>query len=167
MFQHIQEPITAEEKSRLEKTKRGLLFWRKSERYDEQERVVDVYQASVEKCFVPSDFNEELPLYVLDLGGTLLVLFGQWVFDPHTLVVSEAIFKTWKYDSAFFQSFSLRCLAARGQVFRLEVKGDAFAQAEQLPSTLKFKQLRESQFITRRSPSVVADLVNAGIAKTA
>jgi len=69
VFQHSQEPITAEEKSRLEKPARCLLFWRKPERHDEQQQVVDVYQVSVEKCFVPPDFNEELPLYVLDVGG--------------------------------------------------------------------------------------------------
>ena len=54
---------------------------------------MDVYQASVLQCFIPEDFNEELPLYLLDLGGMILVLFGQWMYDPHTLVARKEVFE--------------------------------------------------------------------------
>ena len=167
LFQHSQESITAEEQSRFENSKHKSLFpilARNIKHPDaEQEGFVDVYQASVVKCFVPLDFNEELPLYFLDLGGMILVLFGQWMFDPHTLIAAEDVFDTWKCERTFFQSFSLRCLGARGKVFQLGVKGNCLVEAERLSCVPRFKQLRECQLVAGHSLTLIDDLRSAGI----
>ena len=76
---------------------------------------MDVIRCSVVQCFIPTDFNEEPPLYVLDLGGMLLILFGQWLYDPNVMTAPDDIFEAWSYDKTFFSNFSLRCALGRSQ----------------------------------------------------
>src|SRR5439155_5884027 len=87
------------------------------------ERLVHIYTASVEQCFLPLDFNDELPLYFLDVGGFALSLFGQWLYDPHVSKIPASVFNKWDCERAFFSSFSLRCSAKTGVVLRFEVRG--------------------------------------------
>jgi len=157
----------AEERARVERTKGRRFFvklFRKADApTDKQQMVVDVYQASVEECFIPQDFNEELPLYLLDLGGMVLVLFGQWMFDPHTLVAPKDVFEKWNCERAFFRNFSLRCLAEGGTVFELSVSGTEFVETHRLASPVRFRRLRECEFVVGHSATLSHDLEKAGL----
>jgi hypothetical protein len=167
MFSPSEEPITNEEIEYLERVRRGpfinRIFGNGDSQHAQEQHSVDVYQASVLKCFIPSDFNEEHPLYILDLDGIILVLFGQWIFDPHILVTSEEVFEAWNCNRAFFGTFSLRCLTTPGLVLRLTVEDAAFVEAQRLPSLLRFKQLRECQFVIGNEATLVRDLERGGL----
>lgn len=168
MFRHTQEPITEEEKSRQKNRAHGLfinwLFPKRVSLALEGPGLVDVYGASVEKCFMPATYNEELPLYLLDLGGLIMILFGEWMFDPNTLIAPADVFEMWHSEEAFFARFTLRC-SADGNVFRLAVEGNSFMQAQRLPANLRFKRLRECLVFDGNGATLVDDLRKAGIAE--
>ena len=127
------------------------------------QRFVEVYRVSVEKCFIPLDFNEELPLYLLDVGGALLLLFGQWLFDPHTLVAPKQAFESWTCDQNFFANFSMRCSREHGTVFEMRVEGCSLIQAERLRFPLTFRRLSEWQMLAGHGDTLVHDLQNAHV----
>jgi hypothetical protein len=167
MFRHSQDRHTPEERARLNRTKcrpvLNRIFDKTDGRSGKEAMFVDAYEIVVEKCFILSDFNEELPLYLLDLGGLILVLFGQWMFDSYTLVTPEGIFQEWDCQRNFFRSFSLRCSPEHGIVFRLSVGGTELVEAHQLPFMVRFKQLRECQFFARHWEAFIQDLDKAGM----
>ena len=124
---------------------------------------IDIYRLLVWRCFIPSDFNEGLPLYILDLGGAILVLFGQWLFDPHTLVSPAGAFEKWTCEQNFFSDFSIRCSMQDDLVLELRVGSCSFVAAEQLQSPVSFNRLREYQLIAGRSEALLSDLSSAGL----
>jgi hypothetical protein len=109
------------------------------------------------------ELNEELPLYILDLGGTLLVLFGQWLYDPHTLIVSEDSFERWVCDQNFFGKFSMRCSEPHGVVFQVKVEEVSFVQAERLTVPIWFKHLRQYVFFPGHGETLIRDLERADL----
>jgi hypothetical protein len=163
--------MKTEEAARLSGAGRGLireLLGREEPEADQAAvpRFVDAYEVSAERCLIPVNFNEEMPLYFLDLGGTVLVLAGQWVFDPHTLIVPQATFDDWKCDETFFARFCLRGSAEHGRVLELRVQGASFVQAERLSHPLRFTHLSEFQLLPRRAETIVDDLRKAGLLAT-
>jgi hypothetical protein len=166
MLRHSQEPITAQETERLKRTTRSSFsktFGQSDTQHDKEQRSVDVYQASVLQCFIPAGFNEELPLYFLDLGGMILVLFGQWMYDPHTLVARKEVFEAWNCERAFFGNFSLRCLADSGKVLQLVVGGTDFVEAQRLPTAICFKRLNECQLVAGQAATLIHDWAKGGL----
>ena len=169
MIEEYREPITSDEAAWLNRVARRGLFLRlvsdpKNRPHQESgEKFADVYEVAVERCFIPIDFNEEFPLYLLDLGGKLLILFGQWLFDPHTLIVPANIFESWICDQNFFSRFSLRCFSETGSAFELKVEGRSFIPAERLPIPLRFKSLRECQLLLGQGETLIHDLQNANL----
>jgi len=130
-------------------------------------RVTDVITATVQRCFILADFNEEMPLYFLDLGtGTILIFFGQWLFDPHTLVVPDGLFEKWEPGREFFASFCMRCSIEHGFVFKLTSQGVSFAPAERLPRAVRFRWMRECVFFSGQGDTLISDLEMAGIVYT-
>ena len=166
MLWKSQEPITWEEKLRLKRTSRQPIISRLIKKEGPQvleEGFVDVYKVSALECFIPSKFNEEMPFYLLNLGETWLALFGQWVFDPHTLSAPKATLDEWQCEQGFFKDFSLRCLARRGVVLHLSVTGTEILPARRLPPSVKFSRLLECQSVPRRNATLIEDLMQAGL----
>lgn len=126
-------------------------------------RAIISQQIAVQKCFILMDFNEEYPLYILDVGQELLVVFGQWIFDPHTLITSTATFKAWHCDQAFFAQFALTYNQDTGQVFKLTTENASFIQAQRFSHPLRFKRLSECQFIKKQSSDLKRNLQDAGL----
>ena len=119
---------------------------------------------TVKRCFFLPDPNEEFPLYILQIqDGTILVLFGQWLFDPHTLIAPERTFEQWKETESFFADFSLKYDEETGGVFELRVKGDSFIRAEHLQGPLRFTHLRECEFIKRTGKDLIHALQDGGL----
>lgn len=163
MLEKTVEPIAAEEKSRLEQVKkRGILSRMLGQKTESgpSEDFVDVYQITVEKCFILPDFNDEYPLYLIDTGGTLLILFGQWIYD---LIVPESTFEKWKSDESFFQKLRLRCSTKHGIAFGLEAEGEFFVPVQRLTDPIRFTKLSECQFIPRSGKTLQDDLRKAGL----
>jgi len=161
--------MTAEELARLESAERPGWF-RRIFRHSRLanavapgERFIDEYQATIETCFVLADFNEEVPLYVLDLGGVILLLFGQWLFDPHVVVASERILEVWAHERCFFADFTIRFSPETGMVFKLTVDSDRFAAAQVLTMERAFKRLRECEVIAGGAGTLTRDLQSAGL----
>ena len=158
----------ADEVERLSRRRRGFLRNLLGQRPDhdgqkQEEQFVDACDISVEKCFLPLDFNEEHPLYFLDVGGMILILFGQWLFDPNTLVAPPDVFDRWVCEESFFAEFSLRFASDQGVAFELKVESPALVPAERLRHPVRFKSLRECQLIAGSSQSLVHDLANAQV----
>jgi hypothetical protein len=167
MIEHHHESLTTKEAARLDRFEnRGLLgrIFRKADTGPGgSQKFLDSYQVSAEKCFVPADFNEELPLYLLDLGGTILVLFGQWLFDPHTSVVPADVFEKWDCERNFFKNFSLRCFSEHGIVFEFRVEDPSFIRVEHLSYSFRFRHLREYQLLAGHAETLFSDLQNANV----
>jgi hypothetical protein len=166
MIKQHREPARADEVERLSRRSRGFLRNLLGQRQDhdgrkQEEQFVEVCEISVEKCFVLLDFNEEHPLYLLDVGGMILILFGQWLFDPHTLIAPPEVFDNWVCEENFFANFSLRYANERGAVLELKVESPALVAAERLSNRIRFKSLRECQIIAGHSQSLIRDLQNA------
>jgi hypothetical protein len=118
---------------------------------------------SVKECFIPLDFNEELPLYFLDIGKFILVLFGQWFSDPHTLIASKEMFTGWSDQTFFTQVFSLDFNKKSGKVSKLEIKDTGFIQAQRLHYPIKLRRLSECELIQKHSEDIIQNLRNAGL----
>jgi hypothetical protein len=125
--------------------------------------LLDVYEVSVASCFIPSDFSEEMPLYILDTAGAIMILYGQWIYDPHVMICSKAVFDSWHCERAFFVAFNIRCSEESGEVFQLSVQNSAFVETRRLSSRLQFKKLRECQVIPGVGETLVTDLEKAGL----
>jgi len=174
MLERTRQPMTAEEAARL----RGgwlsaLIRWMKREKdifSSPEEKFVDCYRISVSHCFILAEFDETMPLYLLDPGdGMILILFGQWMYDPNTLEAPEETFAAWGNQS-FFRCFSLRRFSGEGRVgegtvFRLEVEGTEFVEAQKLPP-LKFKWLAESVLFRGTAATLIQDMERAGLIET-
>lgn len=141
------------------------LFSKKHRSQLEGQRLVDVYQASVEKCFVPASVNEEHPLFLLDVGGLIMILFGEWLYDPCTLIAPKSVFENWDGEDVFFGKFVLRCAPVDGTVLRLTVEDDSFIRAQRLPPNLRFRRLRECLVVEGSGVTLIDDLRKAGIAE--
>jgi hypothetical protein len=168
MIKQHHEQARADEVERLRSRRRGFLRNLLGQRPDhdgrkQEEQFVEVCEISVEKCFVLLDFNEEHPLYFLDVGGMILILFGQWLFDPNTLVAPDDVFDRWVCDENFFAQFSLRFSSDQGVAFELKVESPALVPAERLSHPVRFKSLRECQLIAGSSQSLVRDLEDAQV----
>ena len=168
MIKQRREAARADEVEILSRRRRGFLRNLFGQRPDhdgqkQEEQLVDACDISVEKCFLPLDFNEEHPVYLLDVGGMILILFGQWLFDPHTLVAPPDVFDRWVCEENFFASFSLRYAGEEGLALELKVEPPALVPAERLRHAIRFKSLRECQLIAGSSQSLVRDLANAQV----
>ena len=167
MFSRSRQPINHDEVQKLELSRRRPLvqrwFGRTDEQAENQRTDVDLFEVSVEKCFILRDFNEDQPLYILDLGGTILILFGQWMFDPHTLIASKGVFDKWDCDKSFFATFSIRALLDSGTIFTLQVHGANFVKATHLTVDVRFKRLRECELFPGSSESLIDDLRRNGL----
>lgn len=124
---------------------------------------VVVCEVSAEKCFVAQGFNDELPLYIFDEREYILILFGQWLYDPHVLTVSDQIFDRWDNEHEFFSTFTLRFSKDMGVALELEIYGQSFTKTEYLPFEPKFRKLLECQLIHKTEGSLIIDLRNAGV----
>jgi hypothetical protein len=136
---------------------------RDGEQRDPREDQLDVYHVAVERCFVPDGFSDEMPLYVLALGDVILILFGQWMYDPHVVIASNQACDKWSRADAFFKNFSLRWSAQDGVVFELKLNDESFVPCERLPSSLSFTIAKECQAICGRGETVMDDLEKAGL----
>lgn len=125
--------------------------------------LLNVYDVSVEKCFRLPDFNEELPLYILDVGGTLLILFGQWLYDPNIVLVLEESFERWDVENSFFKSFTIRWSPQTGDVYQFNASDASFIEANRLTASLSFKYLRECMAIPGRADTLIEDMRRAGV----
>ena len=102
-------------------------------------------------------------LFILDVGGMILILFGQWLYDPNTLVAPDDVFDRWVCEESFFAQFSLRFASDQGVAFELKVESPALVPAERLRHPVQFKSLRECRLIAGSSQSLVRDLENAQV----
>ena len=134
--------------------------------HDTQWPLLDVYEVSVINCFIPLDFNEELPLYILDTGKAVMILFGQWLYDPSVMNCSKVIFDNWDCERAFFADFDIRCSAKSGEAFQFSVQKSTFIEARRLSDRLQFKSLRECQVIPRGSETLLVDLEKTGLIRS-
>jgi hypothetical protein len=125
--------------------------------------IMNVYHATVRECFIPHDFNEEHPLYLLEVEDAILILFGQWMYDPHTPIAPEGVFESWNCNRFFFEKFTLKGFVERGTMSQLAVEGSCFVEARKLPPDIKFTKLREFQFVKGRGATLIGDLQNAGL----
>jgi len=164
------EPLTFREAERLARrgqwTIAGLFGRGKSKpiNHPENQQAV-IYSVTVEKCFVVIMPRDEFTIYFLDVGGSILVLFGEWLFDPHTTVVSEGVFSKWECQKEFYSRFSLRGFAETRTVFELVVEGEDFIPAQVLKQDVRFKRLREFELIPGSGETLMQSLRAAGIAE--
>jgi len=156
MFEERVDQMTTDEVGRFEKLSRPSwlerMLGRKriGEQADYTAKLVQVLEVSVEKCFVPKKtFDEENPLFILRIAeGKALVLFGQWLYDPNIMAVSDRTFEAWKGQESFFSSFTLRRAVKSGTALKLHVHGNAFTPAEHLDLNTFFSELRETQILS-------------------
>jgi YD repeat-containing protein len=107
--------------------------------------------------------DEELPLFMLDIGGAVTVLFGQWLDDPDIVDASESLHRAIGPRVGFFETFELRFASCSGIALGLKATGNGLVKAETVAFTPRFKRLRECEVIPGRSGSLAQDLVAAGI----
>ncbi|HVT88897.1 MAG TPA: hypothetical protein VHD56_08605 [Tepidisphaeraceae bacterium] len=159
--------MTNEEVARIKRIQRrswiDKILGRKRKELGRSQWLAEVYRITVERCFIPMESNEESPLYLLDVGGALLILFGPWLNDPHVLKVQHSTINKWDCEHSFFTNFTIRCDDQTGIVFELSVETEIFIEAQCITTPLRFKQLRESQLVVGGSETLVHDLENVGI----
>ena len=165
----IQSQRSAEPDEREQIDKRAGTLWFGQDallgrrRRDATVPVIEVASVEVERCFVLRDFDEENPIYLLDFSRAALILFGQWLYDPHTLLCSEAAFDTWDCGRRFFSSFEVSYVSGSGDVLSLKVTAPGHVDVEPLVQDLRFKRLRECEIVPRTQAGLVADLRTAGL----
>lgn len=166
VISHMDDPEVA----RLERMRRPTLLERVLRRRqpdldaDYARREVEEYRVSVKKCLVPEGLGEEHPMFFLDVGqNTIVILYGECLYDPNVIEVSEALFESWRSSEEFYSKFSLRRAPASGVVFRLRPEGSSFVPAVTLPGKLRFLRMQESLVIPGNSEMLLKALEQAGI----
>ncbi len=155
MLKMWQEPFTADELNRLAEMERRIRpprFWGGSELRPiaaSQSNQATIFECQVIRGYTLSEFNEELPLYLLDVGEFVLRLFGQWLYDPHVLVADDTIFSEWAPEQMFFQHFQLRCAATTATVLELKVLNRKFIQCQKLTKHVQFKEMSDYLLINK------------------
>jgi len=156
MIQSSQEPMTADERNLVRvRSNRSL--------ENARQEFVSVSRVSVEHCYILPDFSDEYPLYLLALGDTVLILFGQWLYDPNSAAVPDALFEAWQPEESFFRDFSVRFCPDSGVVFRFSVDGDSLVAAERLQVGIRFTRLRGCQLVRGSGGTLIRDLEAAGL----
>lgn len=168
MLDRSQEAMTGLEIARMDQRLRGNWFteFLKREvvtRNNVLNPLTEVYHVVVEKCFIPDDFNDELPLYLLQAGDIILILFGQWLYDPHILFAPDGAFQCWDSDGLFFKHFTIRWSTDSGIVFNFVVRDKSFIKSVCLPNGLRFTALRECQVISGHGETIIDDLRKANL----
>lgn len=130
---------------------------------DRSPPLVEICEVSVNECFVSYNFNEEFPLYIFPLDGYILIIFGQWLYDPNVTIIPEDIFEKWNCNRSFFSSFEVRFHENSGMVLALRINGDSFCPVKPLPHDIKFKTLRECQILSGNSNTLIHDMQVGGV----
>lgn len=164
---HYEDP-TRKEAHRLAAISRGTGLWAKVTSGAKSnlpgDLPVTVFEVRVERCFTPKIFNEELPLYILDIGnGSIMLLFGQWVFDPHTLIAADDLTDNWDATTSFFKEFIIRAHMESGTVLELSPTSPAVINAEVIEQPLRFQSLKEIQILKGFSTTILQDLAQSEI----
>lgn len=167
MLRITREPITTEEALEIgyRTTKWFDRLFRRQRQTNDQIRsaLLDVYDVAVDECFVYDSGNDFL-VYFFDVGGAILILFGQWLFDPHVVIAPSDTLENWDCEREFFAKFSMRCWADPKIVLKLSVDGDRTVPAQPLRNRLKFNRLHEWELIPGHGATLLQDLRNAGVA---
>lgn len=171
MLRISHEPMTNEEANEIRQIRHCRTGWfdkifRRYPQQDDQIRsgIVDVYDVTVDECFVYDPGNDFL-VYFLDVGGAILILFGQWLFDPHIVIAPVDTFDSWwNSDREFFKQFTMRCWTDPQVVLKLTVDTALMIPAQPVSDRLKFNRLHEWELIPGHGPTLLQDLRNAGIA---
>jgi hypothetical protein len=169
MLERSQDRMKEEEIGRLRRLNRPNWISRLAGRAkpdsvpDASQHFLEAYRVSVDRCVISSNFSEELPLYFLDAGGEILVLFGQWMYDPHISKVPKQIFESWDCDKTFFANFGIKYHPRSGVVFEFKVEKSSFVTAERDSHRMTFKRLNECQLIRGRADTLIHDLQGAGL----
>jgi hypothetical protein len=106
----LRDKVIAEGRKQLEADYRG--------------KTVDVLRVGVERYAVGEECNGEGPILFVELGqNELLVLWGQWLYDPH--VVTSDFFHVDELceQNAWFKHFELVRLPSSGLVLSLKSIG--------------------------------------------
>jgi hypothetical protein len=130
------------------------------------ERVTDEYDVTVESCIVPANYNETIPVYFLDLGGTILTLGGQWIADVPEM--PDEHFEKWAESAAasfFARQFTLRGHSKLGLVFSLRVSEPCLIPTRPTQVPLQFNRLRRFEIFDGSADTLIQDLQRVGLAE--
>ena len=161
MYEHWQEVFSPATRARASTISGIFTSGRTANPHDV---IADVYRViKVDKCYIPEKFNEELPLYFLDIGSLTVVLFGQWLYDPHTADIPEDVFEEWDCENEFFDSFTLWRDQNGGKVLKLSVSGRTFAPSQKIKLPTHLKRMQESEVIEGNNADLIRTLECAGL----
>ncbi|HWB60630.1 MAG TPA: hypothetical protein VG733_14140 [Chthoniobacteraceae bacterium] len=126
--------------------------------------LVEECTVTANRCFVPEKkIIAGFDLYLLDVDGMILLLFGEWMFDPYALIVDEESFERWDPKEAFFKNFTVRYLAENGNVLNLRVHDGSLIKAEPLPCILDSDGVCECRLFPGSATTVLDDMAKAGL----
>lgn len=139
---------------------RGFLQVAREAKTDCQNGMVEVVEVQDANCIVQSEYNDEGPILFFDIGdGKVLLLWGQWLFDPGTYgakkhgVASEAAAHINGLDEPYAfpsKSFTLHRTPGLGRVLKIDVTGDRLEPLRSLPcGAVPVLGQRESELIDR------------------
>lgn len=87
---------------------------------------VEVIRVTDVQLIQQSEYNDEGPTYYFDdKNGRILLLWGQWIFDPHVVILSNAHDLNSDETADVFPAdrFTVHRLPESGMVLRIEVDG--------------------------------------------
>ena len=114
-FSRTLRPTTSDEKLSL--TANG-------ERLESDTATVEVLTIEVSRFAVGEECNDEGPILFFELSGNeLLVLWGQWLYDPHVVTTEFLDLNLLWERNAWFKNFELVRSPASGLVLSLKSVG--------------------------------------------
>jgi len=158
MLHHARRPMTKEEVIRLEDFVGRRRAWN-------MEYEVEEYTVSVDSCVVPINQNPDHPVYFLDVGGKIMILFGQWLSHPAIATVWDEPGFDWNIEECFLEDFKLSVHAESAMVLELASATSNFVPLQPSKAPVRFTRLREFEMIDGGAQTLIEDLRRAGIAQ--
>jgi len=139
---------------------RGFLQVAREAKSDCQNGIVEVVEVHDAICIAQSEYNDEGPILFFDIGeGRVLLLWGQWLFDPgiygaekHVVAADAAAHINGQDGQYAFpsKSFTVYRTPGLGRVLKIDVTGERLEPLRTLPrGAVPVLGQRESELIDR------------------
>ena len=166
----ILDRITRSERSLLEMRSRLTWLERLFSRRENADVLRDIdigtvqqIEGTVEQAFKTKAFNEVYPQFGLRIGQDVLVLSGQWLYQPSINQTPESCFKKWEVNTRFPLSVMVRIAPISGIALTFRALDERTIPLSILPVSVPLRLADEARVYSLEQGDVMTTLLETGL----
>jgi len=130
---------------------------------DVEARIADQLEGAVGQAFKTKAFSEVTPQYVIQIGQSVLVLSGQWIYDSTLNQTEESRFEKWDVGSQFPAAIFVRIARNSGMALAFRATDERTIPLGVLPASGSLRFADEARVYPLEQDDVVKTLRRAGL----